>query len=96
MTEEKKPPKGIAADGNRTPNRVRIVAYVSPYAKKILNDYARARNGSLGTAIEILAKEHAADDPLAARERDRDATEARRGSYAERMARLDDTETKDG
>jgi len=73
VTDEKKPPRGIAANGNMTAGRVKLVAYVSPYAKKVLSDFARARNGTYGTAIEILAREHAVDDPLAARERERAA-----------------------
>jgi hypothetical protein len=73
--EDEKPPlRGIAVNKSLAKKkRIRLVAYVSVYAKQILEEYARARNGSLGTAIEILAKEHAADDPLAARERDRAA-----------------------
>lgn len=68
--EDEKPLRGIAVNKSLSgKKRVRLVAYVSAYAKQILEEYARARNGSLGTAIEILAKEHAADDPLAARDR---------------------------
>lgn len=80
--EEGKHPRGIAVNASVAKNRVRIVAYVSPYAKKILYDFARARNGSIGTAIEILAKEHAADDPLAARERERERIDARKAKLA--------------